>query len=225
HDYYEKQDTQTCPIRLEKNVSTDLDNFRGKPSFKTPERRLLLMVIIGTVPAVGAGLLVKLLDLDAMLGNIFVAAAMLLLTAAFMFATDRLKEGKYTEADAPYRVPLLVGCLQAVAILPGLSRSGSTIFGGVLGGLKKEFAVKLAFLLSIPAILGAALLEGLDVVKAGGLDINPVHWLAGFAAAAVCGVLAIRFIKLLIRNNKFWVFGIYCLAASAVAFLAGFGVI
>ncbi|MDR2687399.1 MAG: undecaprenyl-diphosphate phosphatase, partial [Oscillospiraceae bacterium] len=200
------------------------DLLRCRPNFKTPERRFLVMVVIATIPAVLAGALVKLLGLDSVLENIFVVAAMLLLTAAFMFLVDRLK-GAYTEKDAPFRVSLLVGCLQAVAILPGLSRSGSTIFGGVLGGFRKEFAVKFAFLLSIPAILGAALLEGVDAVKAGGLDIDPLNWLLGFAAAAVCGVLAIQFIRLLVRNNKFWVFGVYCVAASVFAFLVGFGVV
>jgi len=200
------------------------DILRGKPNFRTPERRFLLMVIIATIPAVLAGVLIKLLDLDSVLEDIFVVGAMLLLTAAFMFLIDRLK-GVYTEKDAPYKVPLLVGCLQAVAILPGLSRSGSTIFGGVLGGFKKEFAVKFAFILSIPAILGAALLEGIDVVRSGALEINPLNWFIGFAAAAACGVLAIKFIKVLIQNNKFYVFGIYCLLASVLAFLVGFGVI
>ena len=200
------------------------DILRGKPSFKSPERRFLLMVVIATIPAVLAGALIKLLDLDDILENIFVVAAMLLVTAIFMFVVDRLK-GVYTEKDAPYRISLLTGCLQAVAILPGLSRSGSTIFGGVLGGLKKEFAVKFAFILSIPAILGAALLEGYDLIKADGLEINLVSWLIGFAAAAVCGVLAIQFIRLLIKNNKLYVFGIYCLLISGFAFLTGFGII
>ena len=200
------------------------DLLKGKPNFKTPERRLLVMIVIATIPAVLAGALIKLLDLDSMLENIFVVAAMLLLTAVFMFVIDRLK-GVYTEKDAPYRLPLLVGCLQALAILPGLSRSGSTIFGGVLGGFKKEFAVKFAFILSIPTILGAALLEGIDVIQSGALEINLFNWLIGFVAAAVFGVLAIQFIKLLIKNNKFWVFGVYCLLASAIAFLTGFGVL
>jgi undecaprenyl-diphosphatase len=200
------------------------DLLRGKPSFKTPERRFLLMVIIGTIPAVAAGLLIKLLDLDSLLENIFVVAAMLLVTAAFLFVIDRRK-GVYTEKDAPYRAALLTGCLQAAAILPGLSRSGSTIFGGVLGGLKKEFAVKFAFILSIPAILGAALLEGLDVIKTGGVEIDFLNWATGFVAAAICGVLAIQFIKLLIKRKKFWVFGVYCLLTSVFAFLVGFGVV
>jgi len=200
------------------------DLLRGKPSFRTPQRRLLLMLLIATIPAVLAGGLVKLLDLDALLENNFVVAAMLLVTAAFMFAMDRLK-GSFTEKDAPYRVPLLVGCLQAVAILPGLSRSGSTIFGGVLGGFQKEFAVRFAFLLSIPAILGAGLVEGVQAVQEGVRIEHPGSWLVGFAAAALCGILAIRFIRLLVKNNKFYIFGIYCLLASAFAFLVGSGVV
>ena len=201
------------------------DLLRGKPSFKTPERRFLLMVIIGTVPAVLAGALVKLLDLDRVLENIFVVAAMLVVTAVFMFLIDRLKPGEYTEKDTPYSTALLVGCLQAVAILPGLSRSGSTLFGGVLGGLKKEFAVRFAFILSMPAILGAALVEALGVIKAGTLSIEPLNLLIGFVAAALCGVIAIGFIRLLIKNNKFWLFGIYCLAAAVFALLVGHGII
>jgi len=77
----------------------------------------------------------------------------------------------------------------------------------------------------MPAILGAALVEGLSVIKDGGLSINPLNLVIGFVAAAVCGVLAIGFINLLIKNKKFYIFGIYCLAASALAFLIGFGVI
>ena len=202
------------------------DVLRGKPNFKTPERRFLLLVVTATIPAVIAGAGVKLLGFDSVLENIFVVAVMLAVTAVFMFLIDRLGgKGKYTQADTPYLTALLVGCLQAVAILPGLSRSGSTLFGGVLGGLKKEFAVKFAFILSMPAILGAALVEGLSVIKDGGLSINPLNLVIGFVAAAVCGVLAIGFINLLIKNKKFYIFGIYCLAASALAFLIGFGVI
>lgn len=201
------------------------DILRGKPNFKTPERRFLLMVIIATIPAVLAGVLIKLLNLDSILENIFVVAAMLIVTSVFMFCVDRLDKGKYTEADAPLKTPLIAGVLQAVAVLPGLSRSGSTIFGGLLGGLKKEFAIRFAFILSIPAILGAGLVEGIHVVKEGNLGINPVNWVIGFAAAAICGIISIKFVKLLIKNNKFYIFGAYCLLASAFAFLAGFGVI
>ncbi|MDR1409730.1 MAG: undecaprenyl-diphosphate phosphatase [Oscillospiraceae bacterium] len=202
-----------------------LDLIKGKPNFKTPERRFLLMVIIATIPAAAVGLGIKMLRLDSILENIFTVAVMLTVTSVFMFLVDKLNKGKYTEADAPCSTSLLVGCLQAVAVLPGLSRSGSTIFGGLLGGFKKEFAIKFAFILSIPAILGAGTLELLDVVKEGSLGIAPSSLAVGFAAAAVFGVVAIKFINMLIKNNKFFIFGIYCLLASVFAFLVGFGVI
>ncbi|MCL2488108.1 MAG: undecaprenyl-diphosphate phosphatase, partial [Oscillospiraceae bacterium] len=221
-------------------VLVDLVKFFGvlvglvkdKPDFNTPERRFLLMVIIGTIPAVLAGVGIKMLDLDSVMKNIFVVAAMLVVTAIFMFLVDSFNRGKYGESDAPMKTPLLVGIFQAVAILPGLSRSGSTIFSGLLGGLRKDFAVRFAFILSIPAILGAGLLELKDAIDTYGfaLDpmfrgIQPLNLLTGFAAAAVFGFLSIKFIKVLIRNQKFYIFGIYCLLAAVFAVLVGTGVI
>ena len=201
------------------------DIIKGKPDFKSPERRFLLMVIIATIPALLAGAAVKLLDLDSILENIFVVASMLIITALFMFIADKLNKGKYAEADAPYKSSLLVGILQAIAILPGLSRSGSTIFGGLIGGLKREFAVKFAFILSIPAILGAGLVELAGVVRGGDFSVDIVGWVIGFATALILGVLSIKFIRVLIKSNRFYIFGVYCLLVSALAFLTGFGVI
>jgi len=199
--------------------------IKGKPDFQSPERRFLLMVIIGTIPAVVAGLSIKLLKLDEMLENIFVVGAMLMVTSILMFCVDRVGKGQYAEADAPFRSALLVGLLQSIAILPGLSRSGSTIFGGLLGGLKKEFAVKYAFILSIPVILGAGLVEMVDVVKGDQLAIDPLSWFVGFLAAMLTGIVTIRLIRVLIAKSKFYVFGFYCLAASLFAFLLGFGLV
>ena len=201
------------------------DIIKGKPDFKSPGRRFLLMVIVATKPALFAGVLVKLLNMERILENIFAVAVLLVVTSVFLFISDRLNEGTLTETDTPLKNAILIGIFQAIAILPGISRSGSTIFGGLLGGLKKDFAVKFAFILSIPAILGAGLLELLDALKADSIEIEPVSWLVGFAAAAVCGVIAIQLIKLLIKKRAFYIFGIYCLLASAFAFLAGFGAI
>jgi len=201
------------------------DIFRGKPNFKTEGRRYLLLVIIATIPAVLAGGGIKVLDLDYMLENIFLVAVMLIVTAIFMFLVDKFDSGKLTRKDTPYSKALGIGLFQAIAILPGLSRSGSTIFAGALLGLKKEFAVKFAFILSIPVILGSALVELRGVVSAGDVAVNPVNWIVGFIAAFVCGFFSIMFIRVLIKSKKFYIFGIYCLAASAFAFLVGFGVI
>lgn len=202
------------------------DIIRGKPDFRTPERRFLLMVLIGTIPAVIAGAAVKLLKFDDILENIFVVAAMLSVTAVFMFCVDRVGKRRYTKANAPFSSAIITGLFQSVAILPGLSRSGSAIFGGILGGLKKEFAVRYTFILSIPVILGAGIMEFPGAVKTGGLLTTDLpNRVAGFFIAAVCGIIAINFVKLLMRGKKFYIFGIYCLLASAVAFLTAFGFI
>ena len=201
------------------------DILRGKPNFKSEGRRYLLLVIIATIPAVLAGGGIKILDLDYILGNIFLVAVMLIVTAVFMFLVDRLDTGKLTRKDTPYSKALGIGLFQAAAILPGLSRSGTTIFAGALLGLKKEFAVRFAFILSIPAILGSAIIELRDVAKAGDFAVNPVNWIVGFVAAFICGFFSIIFIRVLIKSRKFYIFGIYCLAASAFAFLVGIGVI
>ena len=205
---------------------TIADLFRkGKPDMSTPGRRYLLMVIIGTIPAAVVGGAFKLLELDGVLENIFIVAVMLIITAVLMFLVDRLKEGHLTAKDAPFKIAWLVGAFQGVAILPGLSRSGSTIFAGVLGKLKKEFAVRFAFILSIPAILGASAVELYSAIKEETAITSAGNLVIGFIAAFICGILAIKFIKVLINSKKFYVFGFYCIGASVFAFLVAFGVI
>lgn len=201
------------------------DIFRGKPSFKAPERRFLLMVILGSIPAAVVGVLMVLLGFDDILENIFVVAVMLIVTAALMYFVDKLGKGNYTEKNAPMRAAWIVGTSQAIAILPGLSRSGTTIFGGLIGGLTKEFAVRFSFILSIPTILGAGLVKMVGVLRSDHIEIDPLSWAIGFAASFLCGIFAIKFIKVLISSSKFYVFSIYCLLASIFAFLVGFGVI
>ena len=201
------------------------DLITRRKRFVSPERRMLLMIIIATIPAALVGVAIKLAAQESVLENIFVVGAMLILNAIFMFSADRFDSGRYNESAAPYKSAVLVGVMQALAILPGLSRSGSTILGGLLSGFTKEFAVRFAFVLSIPAILGAGLLELADVFKTGQLVIEPVSWLVGFVAALISGVLAISFIKMLAVSNKFYIFGFYSLLASVFAFLVGFGII
>jgi len=201
------------------------DILKGKPNFKTEGRRFLLLVIIATIPAALLGVGIKVLGLDSALENIFLVAVMLIVTAVFMFLVDRFDSGVYTRKNAPFKTALGIGLFQAIAILPGLSRSGTTIFAGSMFGLKKEFAVKFAFILSIPAILGSAIMEIKDVAGAGGLAAHPLNWVIGFVAAFICGLFSIVFIRVLMKSRKFYVFGIYCLAASAFAFLVGSGVI
>ena len=201
------------------------DLLKGKPNFKTPERRFLVMVILASIPTAIVGGLIMLLGLDDILENIFVVAVMLIITAGLMYLVDKMNKGKFTQADAPYKSSWMVGIAQGIAVLPGLSRSGTTIFAGLLGGLTKEFAVRFSFILSIPTILGAGLIQMICVVRSDYIEPDLFSWAVGFVAATICGIFAIKFIKVLIKSSKFYIFSIYCLLASALAFLIGFGVI
>ena len=116
---------------------------------------------------------------------------------------------------------LLVGVAQGFATIPGISRSGSTICAGMALGFQRSFAVRFSFLLSLPAVLGATLLEVLDVLKEEG-GVNPELlpiYLTGMAVAAVVGYCSIYLVKLLSEKGKFGLFAFYCWAAGALSLL------
>jgi len=190
------------------------DLVRGKPDFSTPYRRFVLMVLLGSVPAAFAGVIVK--DAISTL-PLFCVGIALFVTALLLWLSDRIVGSHKTMASASLPSALLVGLFQAVAILPGISRSGSTIVGARLAGYSREFAVKFSFILSVPAILGAALLDGIDILQgaAPAIAIGPA--LLGMVVAALSGFLAIRLLIRLVQKSKFHYFAYYCMLAGIVA--------
>lgn len=191
------------------------DLFRGKPNFKTPYRRFVLMVIIGSVPAGIAGILLKDFIGELPLWAVGIA---LFVTAALLWFSDKVKDGAHTMGTASLPSALYVGVFQAIAILPGISRSGATISGARTAGYTREFATEFSFILSIPAILGAALLDVKDVLE-GGLAFDFLPALCGMAVAAVSGFFAIRWLIKLIQKCKFHYFSYYCVLMGALSIL------
>lgn len=198
------------------------DICRGRFDFKRPYRRMLIMLIIATVPAVVVGVIFKMFDIDAILSNLLMVGFMLLITAVLMFIVDRFNKNTFDALNAKYSSAFAVGLAQACALMPGLSRSGSTITAARALGYKKEFAIKFSFLMSLPAILGAAVLEGAGLIGSGGFSVEIVPLAVGFIAAAVSGVLAIKFLINLLNKNKFYFFSVYCALAGAVSIVFGF---
>ena len=134
----------------------------------------------------------------------------LLVTGCLLLACDRVRKGKKTEGTAPMKDALLVGISQAIATCPGISRSGMTISAGCFCGFERKFAVRFAFLLSIPAVLGANILHIADVIETGiDTTLIPVY-LVGVIVAAVSGYLCIRLLKLIAEKGKFGGFAYYC---------------
>ncbi len=198
------------------------DIFRGQFTAKTPQRRMLFLLIYATIPAIVVGALFKVLDLDAKLSVLPVVGFTLLLTATLMYIIDRFGEGKYTQKDAGAKSAWLIGLAQACALMPGLSRSGSTITAARACGYKKDFAIKFAFLMSLPAILGAAVLEGASLIQDGTFSVELVPTLIAFVAAMISGILAIKFMINLLKNNRFYIFSIYCAIVGIVCLVFSF---
>ena len=118
--------------------------------------------------------------------------------------------GKKTETSMTVLDALIIGLCQCAAVIPGLSRSGTTITAGISTGLKRDFAVKFAFLMSIPAVLGANLLSLIDALQEGiNWSLMPAY-LIGTAVAAVSGVASIRLLHAISRKGRFGGFAYYC---------------
>ena len=179
-----------------------------------PARRLIAMIVIGTLPLFA---ILPVKDFVEMLSNntYFIGGA-LLVTGCLLVACDRVRKGKKNEGSATMKDALLVGVGQAIATCPGISRSGMTISMGCFCGFERKFAVRFAFLLSIPAVLGANILEIADVLETG-IDtaLLPMYFV-GVAVAAVSGYLCIRLLKMIAEKGKFGAFSYYCWAMGVV---------
>ncbi|MDO4581259.1 MAG: undecaprenyl-diphosphate phosphatase [Bacillota bacterium] len=179
---------------------------------KKPFCRFTALIIVGCIPA---GLMGVLLNdfFNSLYNSLLVVAIALIVTGILLFISDRF-HGEKTIADMSFGDALLVGLFQGCAIVPGLSRSGSTIFGSLLCGLKRAEAARYSFILSIPVILGAALLESIDIFT--GETVFEWTYFLGAAVAAACGYFAIRvFLKLLEkRNMRFFSYYVWLVAAA-----------
>ena len=200
----------------------DLFSRRGSHQGRPPEaRRLVVMIVIGTLPLF-AVLLVKD-TVDAAFSNITFVSVALIATGFLLFFSDRMARGRKTARTATIRDALLVGCAQAVGTLPGISRAGSTISAGMLCGFDRTFAVRFSFLLSLPAVLGANILEVVDAVQAGDVDVARLPmYVVGMVVAGVVGYFAIRLVNLLANKGKFGAFAYYCWTVGIVSLVASF---
>jgi undecaprenyl-diphosphatase len=181
--------------------------------------RMVLMILIGTIPTgiMGVGLGSVFESLYSQLHYIAIA---LIITGILLLLSERLAKNKYKIKNFPYANALVIGIFQGFAITPGISRSGATIVGALFMGLDREEAARFSFLLSIPAILGATLLEILSL-ETGVMLINSGLVIA-MILSFVSGLAAISLLMTLIRRGKLYYFSIYvfALAISIWLFMA-----
>ena len=188
--------------------------LKGKP-FGDPQARLGWYLILATIPAGIFGLLVKS-TVEAAFNSVVATALFLFVTAAFLVVAELLGKRVRKIEDMNWLDALIMGLFQAIAIFPGVSRSGSTITGGMLRQLDRRSAARFSFLMSVPVMLAAGGLETIDALKTPELSAA-LHLVGvGFIAAAIVGFFSIRWLLGYLQKRSFYVFAIYCVVLAAV---------
>lgn len=188
----------------------------GRPK-QYPAARMFFLIVAATLP------LVLILPINDYIGElsqstVFVGIA-LILTGFMLLVSDKMTPGTKTEKNMRFSDALIIGLCQCVATLPGLSRSGTTITAGIATGQNRGYAVKFSLLMSIPAVLGATLLELIKAIK-NGIDASLIPaYLFGMVAAMVSGVLAIGLLKMIAKSKRFGGFAYYCWIVGALTII------
>ena len=194
----------------------DICTGKGPRINASPTRRMGFMIIVATIPTAIIGLLFE--DFfENLYASIVSIALGLIFTGIILFVAERMGKNDKGPMEMKWRHAIFIGCMQGIAICPGVSRSGSTLFGGLMAGLKREFAVEFAFLISIPSILGSVILEAPDAF-AGGADASMIGPIAvGVILAAISGIVAIKAMIKVVSSKRLIGFTVYVwLVAAAV---------
>ncbi len=203
--------------------SLDKESYPYTKVIKGMREKFVILIIISTIPTAIVGALLNDIIEKASEG-LLVPGICLLITGVALLIADRMPNGRKTIRTTRYSDAVLVGCAQAVAVFPGISRSGATISAALCCGYKKSYAVKYSFILSIPAILGAAVLKVADISTAAeetaGAGVG--GYVIGMLVAAVTGYFALRLLIRLVQRNKYRYFAYYCFIIGIVAIVGFF---
>jgi undecaprenyl-diphosphatase len=186
------------------------------PTFKKLTRHTVLVTFLGTIPAVIAGVFISAYA-EPIFSSLIVVGFGLLVTATLLLMSKYLPVGFTKFAQISFKQAVFIGLVQAIAIIPGISRSGSTIVAGLGAGLTSAAAFTYSFYLAIPAIGGAFILQLPKIVKLSPADYLPL--IVGFAAAVLGGLISINILKYVLTSKKLYYFGYYCLAVGAITLL------
>ena len=187
----------------------------GQRQERYPAARMFFMIIIATLPLFLILPVRKQIE-TLYYQNVFIGVA-IILTGCMLYVADKMIPGKKTERTMTISDALIIGLCQCVATIPGLSRSGTTITAGIACGLRREYAVRFSFLMSIPAVLGANILSIADAVKAGIDWASVPAYLVGMVIALISGIVSINFIRYISAKGKFGGFAYYCWVVGVLA--------
>ncbi len=171
--------------------------------------RLIVYLIIGTIPAVILGLFGDTIDFYFR-NSKSVTTMMLLVACVFILAEIFYKKVKIKKLEvSTWKQALIIGVAQSFALVPGISRSGSTIVAGLFQGIERENVAKFSFLLSIPAVCGALILTGVKIIKHGTIEVTFGPLFIGFITSFIFGILSVAFLMKFLKKHSLTVFAIY----------------
>lgn len=179
-------------------------------------RTIVMLLVVGTIPAAVVGLALET-PIEVIFSEPWIVAICLIVTGGVLALASLLPAGTRSVEDGTWRDALIVGVAQAFALLPGISRSGMTITGGLASGFSRKEAARLAFLLGIPAIAAAGGRETLRMIDRGGFEPS---LLLGMVVAALSGYLAISLLIRLIERVGLMPFAAYCVLFGAFSYIA-----
>ena len=196
--------------------------FRGRLDLRprSPRRKMLYLLLASVLPLFSVVLLKGFFRRVAADNDIVVEGVCFLITALFLFLADHALPGRKKAASMTYKDALIIGCAQAVAPLPGISRSGATLTTGLLLGLDKSYAVSFSFIMGIPAVLGAVLLDVKDVFSQE-FSIGWGALAAGLVCAVLFGLLAIGLVRWLVASNRLSLFAAYTFVLGLLVLFVG----
>lgn len=184
----------------------------------TPYRKFVILIIISTIPTGIIGVLFKDI-VEAASSSLLITGICLLITGVILLIADMLPDGKKRPNQVTYSQAGIIGVVQGLATLPGISRSGSTITACLLCGFDKGFAVKYSFIMSIPAVLGAVVLELKDFSKITVDSSELMNYGIGTLLAAIVGYICIKTMLVVVRGKRFKYFAYYCFIIGAFAII------
>lgn len=207
-------------FRKEKLSEEELDLGEYHRVINSSYRKFVMLVIVSTIPTGIIGVIGK--DVVEMASEILIVPGIcLVITAILLFVADTVKDGNKGPKEINYANAFIIGIVQGIATLPGISRSGSTITACLLSGFNRSFAVKYSFIMSIPAILGAMVLELFEFAALDLTGTTIAAYIIGMIIAGVVGFVCIKTMLVVVRKKKFKFFAIYCLVVG-IASIAGY---
>lgn len=183
---------------------------------EVPAKRFAWLLIVATIPTGIMGILFKDAIETIFRGTLFIGV-FLIITGILLYMSERHKSGSITERDMTFKQAIALGVCQGLAVLPGISRSGATISAGLFAGLNREYAARYSFILSIPAVLGAGLIQIKDIVT---IDVSAFVLVAGFLSSVIFGYLSIKLLIKMIEGWSLDIFAFYCWIIGIITILA-----